>query len=88
MKELESRWSRLINRKARENLVEDARSLIRDNLRRNLKVQKSFKLTGESISQMATYIINSNKALASLADRDSLVLYTELYILKLLGNIK
>jgi len=88
LEELETRWSRLIDKQARENLIEDVKSLIRDNLRRHLKIQKQFKLTQEAISQMARNIITRTPSLASLSGRDSLILYSELYLIKLLGNLK
>ena len=88
LEELEDRWSRLIDKQARENLIEDVKSLIRDNLRRNLKIQKHFRLTPESIHQMAQNTIVRTPSLSSLSGRDSLLIYTELYMLKLLGNIK
>jgi len=88
LEELESRWSRLIDRQARENLIEDVKSLIRDNLRRNLKLQKNFKLTQEIINQMAENIVIRTPTLASLGGRDSLILYAVLYLVKLLENIK
>ena len=88
LEELESRWSRLIDKQARENLIEDVKSLIRDNLRQNLKLQKNFKLTEDIISQMAVNIITRTPTLASLSGRDSLILYSQLYLIKLLENIK
>ena len=88
MKELETRWSRLLDKKARENLIEDVQSLLRDKLRQSLKVQRAFKLTGEAIHEMAVNIISSNNSLSSLNARDSLILYSELYLLKLLENTK
>ena len=88
MEELETRWSRLIDKQARANLIEDVKSLVRDNLRRTLRVKKRFKLTQEVISQMAKNIINNTPSLAALSGRDSLVLYMELYLLKLLRNLK
>jgi len=88
METLETRWSRLIDKQARENLIEDVRSLIRDNLRRTLRIKKRFKLTRELIGQMARTIITNTPSLASLNGRDSLVLYAELYLLKLLRNFK
>jgi pyoverdine/dityrosine biosynthesis protein Dit1 len=88
MEELEDRWSRLIDRKAREDLINDVKFLARDNLRRVVKVQKNFKPTQEIISDIAANLVSRNKALRSLSARDSLLLYLELYMLKLLGNIK
>ena len=86
--ELEDRWSRLIDRKARENLINDVKFLARDNLRRVLKIQKHFKPTQETLSELAANLVSRNKALSSLSARDSLLLYLELYMIKLLGNVK
>ena len=85
---LENRWSRLIDRKARENLIEDVKSLIRDHLRRNLKLKKNFKLSQEIINEMAANIVTRTPALASLSGKDSLILYSELYLIQLIENIK
>ena len=88
LEELENRWSRLIDKRARENLIEDVRSLIRDNLRRNMKLKKQFKLTQEVISEMAVNIVTRTPALASLNGRDSLILYSELYLVQLLEDFR
>ena len=88
LEELENRWSRLINQQAREDLIEDVKSLIRDHLRRNLKIQKKFLPTQENISQMAVNIVTRTPSLAALGGRDSLILYSEIYLVKLLENIK
>ena len=88
LEELESRWSRLIDRQAREDLVHDVKSLIRDSLRHNLKLQKHFVLTREIISQMAANIVIRTPTLAALGGRDSLILYAELYLIRLLQNIR
>ena len=88
LEELQNRWSRLIDKQARENLTEDVNSLIRDHLRQNLKVQKQFKVTQELIGQMATNIVTRTPTLSPLSGRDSLILYAQLYLIKLLENIK
>ena len=88
LEELESRWSRLIDKKARENLIEDVKSLIRDNLRQNLKLQKHYKMSKELIHQMAVNLVTRTTTLATLSGRESLILYSELYLLKLLQNIR
>jgi hypothetical protein len=88
MEQLEDRWSRLIDRKAREHLVQDVQFLARDNLRRILRIQKQFKPTHEAIKELAFNLVVRNKALSSLSARDSLLLYLELYMIKLLGNVK
>jgi hypothetical protein len=88
MEELSDRWSRLLNKKARENLIDDVQSLLRDQIRRNLKIHKHFKLTRENISQIAANCINRSQALSSLSGKDSLILYSELYMLKFLKSFK
>jgi len=85
---LQERWSRIIDRKARENLIMDVNFLARDCLRRTLKIQKQFKLSHETISDMAFNLVSRSKALSSLSARDSLLLYLELYMIKLMGNVK
>jgi len=88
LEDLESRWSRLIDQQARENLVEDVNSLIRDNLRRNLKLQKNYMFNRDVIHQMAVNIITRTPTLAVLSGREFLILYAEFYLIKLLQNIK
>ena len=88
LEQLESRWSKLIDKKARENLVTDVKSLIRDYLRLNLKVQKRHKLTRDMINQMAVNAIVRSPSLSAMSDRNSLILYSELYLLKLLQKVK
>jgi hypothetical protein len=89
LKELEDRWSKLIDNKARENLIEDVRSLIRDHLRKYLRVRKKLTLTRDGIGKMAIDIITHNPSLTKLSERGgSLNHYVELYLVKLLGNIR
>jgi hypothetical protein len=86
--ELENRWIRLINKKARADLAEDVKSLIRDNLRQTLRVQKHFKVTHETLSTLASNIVNRTPSLQELSGKDSLLLYVELYLVKLMQNMK
>ena len=88
MEELEPRWSKLIDKQARKNLSEDVKSLLRDNLRKTLRIKKHFKLTRELVREMAQNIVTRTPTLASLSGRDSLILYAELYLVKLLRNLK
>ncbi|MCL2318527.1 MAG: hypothetical protein FWC45_00455, partial [Treponema sp.] len=88
LEELENRWTRLLDKEGKNNLVADVKSLIRDHLRRSMKVRKQFHITQEAISQLAADIVGSSPALASLSGRSSLILYTKLYILKQLESIK
>ena len=86
--ELETHWSRLIDKQARANLVEELKSLVRDNLRQTLKVQKRFRITRENLIQLASSIVGRTPALQNLGGKESLRMYIELYLLKLLQTIK
>jgi hypothetical protein len=86
--ELATRWSRLIDRQARENLIEDAKFLARDQLRRHLKLNKHFEPTREALNQLAYSMVTYNTALSSLREKDSLILFMELYMVKLLLKFK
>ena len=88
LEELEDRWSRIIDRKARDNLITDVKFLARDNLRHIMKLNKLFKPSHEVINDIVANLINRNKALNSLSAKDSLSLYLKLYVIKLLENIK
>jgi hypothetical protein len=88
LSELENRWSRLINKQARANLIEDVKSLVRDNLRQTLRVHKHYKLSMEALSQLASGIVNRTPSLQTLHRSDSLQLYVELYLIKLMETVK
>ena len=84
--ELEPKWSGLLNKKARENLIYDVRSLLRDTIRRAMRVYKLKRITREGLKEMCTLLLQSNPALQRLRDKEALHLYMELYMLKLLLN--
>jgi hypothetical protein len=86
--ELKTRWSRLINKQARDNLVEDVNSLVRDNLRQTLRVHKHYKITRENIATLASNIVSRTPSLQILSGKDSLRTYIELYLVKLLETVK
>jgi hypothetical protein len=88
LEELENRWIRLINKKARTDLVEDIKSLVRDNLRQTLRLRKQFKVTREALSSLASNIVNRTPSLQELSGKDSLLLYVEIYLIKLMQNMK
>jgi hypothetical protein len=88
LEELEGRWSRLIDKQARANLVEDVNSLIRDNLRRTLRIQKHYRITRENLAQLAANIVSRTPSLQNIGAKDSLRMYMELYLVKLLENMK
>ena len=86
--ELELKWNRLIDVKFRENLVIDTQSLVRDHLRKMLRVHKSKKISREGIESAATLIISGTPALHQLSSLDALHLYIQLYMVKLLLDIR
>jgi hypothetical protein len=86
--DLESRWSRLLNKQARQNLIEDVNALIRDKLRQTIRVHKKKEISRENLDEIATAIAASAPALRSLGGQESLHLYMELYMIKLLLNFK
>jgi Ca2+-binding EF-hand superfamily protein len=86
LEDLAARWSRLLNKQARENLVEDVNSLVRDNLRKTLRVQKQYKITRENLYQLAVSIVSHTPPLQSLNPKEALLTYIELYLVKLLEN--
>ncbi|MDR0623054.1 MAG: hypothetical protein LBG10_01320 [Treponema sp.] len=86
--ELENRWIRLLDKQARQNLAEDVKSLVRDYLRQTLRVQKNKKISREGLNEMAAALIARTPALRGLRGQDSLHLYIELYMVKLLMTFK
>jgi hypothetical protein len=85
---LEERWSKLIDAKARKNLIEDVNNLVRDYMRRTMRIQRQFKPSRETLNQMATELVKRNQALSTLSDRDALILYLELQMVKYLENYR
>lgn len=88
LEELENRWGYRIEQETKKYLINDIKFLVRDKMRRSLKVNRHFNPARENISQMAFDLILRNKALSSITDRDSLLLYIELYFVKFMRNVK
>ncbi|MDR0602026.1 MAG: hypothetical protein LBG42_06545 [Treponema sp.] len=86
--ELENRWSRLLDKQARANLLNDVNALVRDNLRHSIRIHKTKKINREGLEEIATGIVSHNPALQSLGGQDSLHMYMELYMVKLLLDTK
>ena len=85
---LENKWNKLIDANSRLNLLTDIQSLVRDNLRKMVKIHKTKKISFESISEAANQIIMGTPSLHSLSNQESLGLYIKLYMAKLLSNVK
>jgi DNA-directed RNA polymerase beta' subunit len=84
LKELKDNWSKLIDKNNKDDFIADVNALIRDRMREIMKVQKYDRMTSSLLNQLSTDIINENKALKGLNDRESLYHYVRLYILKLI----
>jgi len=84
LEELEGRWSKLIDKQAREDLVNDVKFLAKNQLRRRIKLEKQFEPARDALNQMAYNTVINNKALSSISARESLLLFMELYMIKLL----
>ena len=82
--ELEGRWVQLIDKKARQNLIVDVQSLLRDNLRSAMKVYKLKRITRDGLREMVDIMINRSHGLQNVRDREALHLYMELFMLKML----
>lgn len=85
---LELKWNRLVIDKFRKNLVSDVQSLVRDNLRKMLRMHRVVKISRKAIEQSAAMIISGTPALQKLGNREALYLYIQLYMVQLLINIK
>jgi hypothetical protein len=87
LSDLQKKWNRLIEEQARKNLLEDVNALIRDRVRRMLRIQQNAVLSDESISRMTKNIIADTPALRQF-EGENLTLYIELYIAKIVSSIK
>jgi hypothetical protein len=85
---LENRWNTLLNTEARQNLLTDVRTLIRDRLREALHAQKSGAFNKESLEKIARRTAEENPALRELKSQDPLRQYIVLYMTKLLLQAK
>jgi len=86
MDKLENDWVPLVDKRARSELIRDVNALIKDNLWRKLRVQKSFAVNQESINQMAQSIVNFHPTLAKINGKNNLIRYTELQLLRLISG--
>lgn len=82
--ELEDKWIRLIDKKARENLIIDLQSLLKDTLRNALKVYKLKKISRDGLREMSSLLVQRHSAFHKVRDKDALLLYMDLFMLKLL----
>ncbi|WP_245534761.1 hypothetical protein [Treponema primitia] len=86
--QLENRWNTLLKKQAREDLLTDIQSLVRDRLRQTLRGQRHVMLTKDSLDKLARRIVEENPTLRDLHNQDYLRQYTVLYMVKLLLQVK
>jgi hypothetical protein len=86
LEELISRWGRLLNKQAKDNLVEDVNSLVRDRLRHMRRFQKNAAITRDTLDKMTKSIIESTSSLGIISEQSALFLYIKLYLVKLLTS--
>lgn len=88
-RELESylrQWNHLLGQNSRDNLTKDVNSLIRDYVRRVLKTIKSNGVTTDRIHSLAETLVKT-PSLQKISDHDALLMYTQLFMIKLIKNI-
>jgi hypothetical protein len=85
---LENRWNTLLDMAARQDLLTDVKTLIRDRLRQALRGQKNAMFTRDSLEALARRIAEANPTLRELKNQDPLRQYIVLYMVKLLQQPK
>jgi hypothetical protein len=88
LENLENRWNTLLKKQAREDLLTDVKTLVRDRLRQTLHGQRHIMLTSASLQKLANHIVEKNSTLRDLKAQDSLRQYIVLYMVKLLIQSK
>jgi hypothetical protein len=88
LKELQNIWGRVLDPKAQQNLVEDVNSLLRDNLRRIIRVWGKQRLSQINLQDIVLGIINGTPSLQKITSQDALLLYMQIYMVKMLKTIR
>ena len=79
-------WNQRLGEEAHNNLTEDVNSLIRDYIRKTLRTMKVEGFTKERIHSLAETLMNA-PGLQKIRERDALLMYIQLYMVKLVKNI-
>ncbi len=87
MNDYSKKWNPLFDEVAKQNLVEDVNSLIRDYIRKMKRSLISNPPDRSRVENMAEKLI-INDAFEKISDKYSLQRYIELYIIKTLENVK
>ncbi len=80
-------WNKLIGKESNNNLTEDVNALIRDYMRKVMKSIKSNGFTLDRIHSLAQSLVNT-PSLQKIGEQDSLLMYTQLYMIKIVKNIQ
>ncbi len=87
LKDLIDLWNTLLDPKAKENLVEDVNSLVRDFLRK-LKIAQRYQApTPERLEKLAEELV-AHEALEKIRNKEALKKYIILYMLEVLGKVR
>jgi len=81
-------WNRMLNKKLAMDLTEDVNSLIRDYIRKIVKTLHGSTFTMERVQNLAESLAKRTPALSKIPDQEQLIMYIQLYIVKLIKNIQ
>jgi hypothetical protein len=81
---LEDRWCSLRDDDTRKNLITGVKALLKDNIRKNIKLKRLTSIKRSDLREIADYLISQNNGLSRLKDQEALRTYMELYMLKVL----
>lgn len=82
----EHQWNKLIGKVTHNNLTEDVNSLIRDYLRKVLRHMSAEGFNKERIENLAETLVKT-PALQKIGENDAMLMYVQLYMIKLVKNI-
>ncbi|MCL2293580.1 MAG: hypothetical protein FWC36_01760 [Spirochaetes bacterium] len=88
LEELIEKWNYMVDKKARKNLTEDINSLIRGFLRSRKRVIIRYKTLNEGRITTLRDDIMKQVSNANIKNKDAFRAYIDLYVIKLLGNLK
>ena len=78
----------MLNKKLAMDLTEDVNSLIRDYIRKIVKTLHGSTFTMERVQNLAESLAKRTPALSKIPDQEQLIMYIELYIVKLIKNVQ
>lgn len=83
----EKMWNHHIGAEAHNNLTEDVNSLIRDYIRKTIRTMKVESFTIKRIESLAESLMTAPGLQKISGDKDALLMYIKLYMVKLVKNI-